>query len=77
MVLQLPDWIDYRSIIVDEEFSLNCEKMWSVFPKMDIDLELEEDKTIVFIYNIVLPLVEKEMTVGVFINNTLDVFYLL
>ena len=75
MILQLPDWVEYRSIIIDEDFFLNCEKNWSVFPKMDIDLELEEDKTIVFIYNVVVPLVEKEMTIGIFMNNILEVIF--
>jgi hypothetical protein len=73
MILQLPEWVDHKSIIVDDEFSLNCELTWSAFPKMDIELELEEDKTIVFIYNIVLPLVEKKMTIGLFMNNLLVV----
>ena len=72
-VLELPDFVDLRSIIVEEAFSLNCQNNWSIFPKMDIDLELEEDKTIVFIYNIVLPLVDKNMTIGIFMNNLLDV----
>lgn len=73
MLLQLPEYVDFRSILVEEEFSLACEGMWSVFPKMDIDLELEEDKTIVFIYNVVLPLIQKHMTVGIFLNNLLEV----
>ena len=73
MVLELPDWVDNRSIIEDEEFILNCYENWSVFPKMDIDLELEDDKTIIFIYNVVLPLTNKKMTIGIFINNLLDV----
>jgi len=73
MVLELPEYVDYKSIIIQEEFSLSCEQVWTVFPKMDIDLELEEDKTILFIYNIVLPLVQNEMTVGIFLNNLLEV----
>jgi hypothetical protein len=73
MILELPDWVDNRAIIVDEEFVLNCDENWSIFPKMDIDLELEDDKTIVFIYNVVLPLTNKKMTVGVFVNDLLDV----
>jgi len=73
MILELPDWVDNRAIIVDEEFVLNCDGNWSIFPKMDIDLELEDDKTIVFIYNVVLPLTNKKMTVGVFVNDLLDV----
>lgn len=82
MILELPDWVDNRAILVDEEFVLNCDESWSIFPKMDIDLELEDDKTIVFIYNVVLPLINKKMTVGVFINDLLDVkffycFYLI
>jgi len=72
MLLELPQFVDFRSIIVDEEFGLNCAEAWSIFPKMDIDLELEEDKTVVFIYSVVLPLVGKEMTVGVFINNLIE-----
>lgn len=76
MILQLPDWVDLQTIIVDEEISLNCEKTWNILPKMDIDLNLEDDKTIVFIYNVVLPLVEKQMTVGIFLNNLLDVHLL-
>lgn len=74
MILELPNWSDYRSITVDTEFTLNCEKMWTVFPKMDIDLELEEDKTILFTYSIVLPLVQKEMTIGIFVDNLLEVW---
>jgi hypothetical protein len=77
MILQLPDWVELKPIIVEEEFSLNCENVWSTFPKMDIELELEEDKTIVFIYNIVLPLVEKKMTIGIFLNSLLDVIFLI
>ncbi len=73
MVLQLPDWVDSRSILIDEEFVLNCDGQWSVFPKMDIDLELEDDKTILFLYNVVLPLTNKKMTVGIFVNDLLDV----
>lgn len=73
MILQLPEWVDYKSILIDNEYSLNCENTWSPFPKMDIELELEEDKTIVFIYNIVLPLVEKKMTVAIFMNNLIVV----
>ena len=72
MVLQLPEWVDLRTIIVDEEFSLNCERTWTVFPNMDISLELEEDKSILFLYNIVLPLVNKKMTIGIFLNNLLE-----
>lgn len=72
MVLELPNWVDYRLIRIDEQFSLSCDNNWTVFPKMDIDLELDADKTILFIYNIVLPLVEKKMTVGIFLNNRLD-----
>ena len=49
MLLELPEWVDFRSIIIEEEFQLNCSQVWSVFPKMDIDLELEEDKSILFI----------------------------
>ena len=41
---------------------------------MDIDLDLEEDKTILFLYSVVVPLVQKEMTIGIFMNNLLDVF---
>jgi hypothetical protein len=75
MILQLPDYVDFKSVIIQEEFTLNCEAIWSVFPKMDIDLELEEDKTILFIYNVVLPLVQNEMTVGVFLNNLIEVYF--
>jgi hypothetical protein len=73
MILELPNWVDNRAILIDEEFVLNCDETWSIFPKMDIDLELEDDKTIVFIYNVVLPLTNKKMTVGIFINDLLDV----
>lgn len=73
MILELPDWVDNRAILIDEEFVLNCDENWSIFPKMDIDLELEDDKTIVFIYNVVLPLTNKKMTVGIFVNDLLDV----
>lgn len=76
MVLQLPDWVDMRQITVNEEYTLNCDKQWTVFPKMDIDMELEEDKSILFIYNIVLPLVEKHMTIGIYLNNLLEVEYI-
>jgi hypothetical protein len=72
MVLELPEWVDFKSILVDEEFQLNCQSIWSLFPKMDIDLELEEDKTILFIYNVVLPLAQNEMTIGIFLNNLLE-----
>jgi len=54
---------------------LNCENQWTIFEKMDIDLDLEEDKTILFLYSVVVPLVQKEMTVGIFMNNLLDVSY--
>lgn len=40
---------------------------------MDIDLDLEEDKTILFLYSVVIPLVQKGMSLGIFINNLLDV----
>ena len=77
VAISMPNFLPASSasvaIIIDEEFTLNCEFSWSTFPKMDIDLELEEDKTIVFIYNIVLPLVEKKMTVAIFMNNLLVV----
>jgi hypothetical protein len=76
MVLELPDWVDNRAILVDEEFVLNCDENWSIFPKMDIDLELEDDKTIVFIYNVVLPLTNKKMTVSIFVNDLLDVRFI-
>ena len=76
-VLQLPEYIDLQKIIVDEEFTLNCDNSWTTFPKMDIDLELEDDKTILFIYNLALPLVNKKMSVGIFLNNILDVSLLL
>jgi hypothetical protein len=73
MVLQLPEWVDNRLITVDQEFNLNCSGSWSLFPNMDIDLELEEDKTILFIYNVVLPLLGKDMTIALFWNNLLEV----
>jgi len=75
MILELPNWVDNKAILIDEEFVLNCDETWSIFPKMDIDLELEDDKTIVFIYNIVLPLTNKKMTIGLFINDLLDVIF--
>jgi hypothetical protein len=73
MILQLPDYTDFKSISLDQEFALNCEDKWVVFPKLDIDLELEEDKTILFIYNVVLPLVDKEISVAIFMNNLIVV----
>jgi hypothetical protein len=73
MVMQLPDWVDNRIINVEEEFNLNCSGSWSLFPNMDIDLELEEDKTILFIYNVVVPLLGKDMTIALFWNNLLEV----
>jgi hypothetical protein len=75
MILQLPEYVDYKSITLDQMFSLNCEDKWSIFPKFDIDLELEDDKTILFIYNIVLPLENKEMSVAIFMNNLIVVSY--
>lgn len=72
MVLELPEWVDFKSIILDEEYQLNCNSVWSIFPKMDIDLELEEDKTILFIYNVVLPLAQNQLTIGIFLNNLLE-----
>jgi hypothetical protein len=73
MLLQLPDWVDNRVIIIGEEFNLNCNNLWTKFPNMDIDLELEEDKTVLFIYNVVLPILSKKMTVALFLNNVLEV----
>jgi hypothetical protein len=73
MVLQLPDFVDFKSIGIDQEFAINCDDKWVAFPKMDIDLELEEDKAILFIYNVVIPLVEKEMSVAIFMNNMIVV----
>jgi hypothetical protein len=67
------DWVSVNKIVIDNEFSLNCENAWTVFEKMDIDLDLEEDKTILFLYSVVVPLVQKNMTVGIFMNNLLDV----
>lgn len=67
------DWVSVNKIVIDNEFSLNCENQWTVFEKMDIDLDLEEDKSILFLYSVVVPLVQKSMTVGVFMNNLLDV----
>jgi hypothetical protein len=75
MIIRLPSWVDFKSIIVEEEFQLICEEVWTVFPKMDIDLELEEDKVILFIYNVVLPLVGNEMTIGFYLNNLLEVIF--
>ena len=72
MILELPQWVQHRAILLDEEFSLECSMNWAVFPKMDVYIELEEDKTILFSYNVVLPLVEKTMTVGIFLNNLLE-----
>ena len=72
MLLELPQWVTHRSLISDEEFQLDCAMTWSVFPKIDTYIALEEDKTILFIYNVVLPLVEKKMTVGIFMNNLLE-----
>ena len=40
---------------------------------MDIDLDLEEDKTILFLYSVVLPLIQKQMSIGIFLNNSLQV----
>jgi hypothetical protein len=68
------DWVSVNKIIIDNEFTLNCQNVWTTFDKMDIDLDLEEDKTILFLYSVVVPLVQKGMTVGIFMNNLLDVF---
>jgi hypothetical protein len=73
MILQLPEYVEFKSITVDQEFALNCEDKWLAFPKLDIDLELEADKTILFIYNVALPLVDKEMSVAIFIDNLINV----
>lgn len=64
-----------NKIVLDTEFTLNCENTWTVFDKMDIDLDLEEDKTILFLYSVVIPLVQKGMTIGIFMNNSLDVWF--
>lgn len=72
-VLQLPDWFNLQVVDIEEEFTLNCENTWVLFPKMDIDLELEDNKAILFLYNVALPLVDKTMTVGIFLNDILDV----
>ena len=62
-----------NKIIIDNEFALNCDNNWTVFEKMDIDLDLEEDKTILFLYSVVLPLIQKQMSIGIFLNNSLQV----
>ena len=75
-ILQLPQWFEMQVLDIEEEFVLNCEGEWNLFPKMDIDLELEDDKSILFLYNVVLPLVEKEISIGIFVNDILDVLFL-
>lgn len=74
-ILQLPQWFEMQVLDIEEEFVLNCEGEWNLFPKMDIDLELEDDKSILFLYNVVLPLVEKEISIGIFVNDILDVLF--
>ena len=71
-VLQLPEWFNMQIIKIEEEFTLESNDKWNEFPSMDIDLELEDDKSILFMYNIVLPLVEKSISVGIFVNNILE-----
>jgi len=71
-ILQLPDWFNMQVVDIEEEFVLNCDNKWTMFPKMDIDLELEDDKAILFMYNVVLPLVDKKISVGLFVNDILD-----
>lgn len=58
---------------IEDGFSLNCDDNWTMFPNMDIDLELEDDKAILFMYNVVLPLVNKQISVGIFVNDILNV----
>ncbi len=73
MMLELPEYVDFKVLKVNEEFALNCESVWTLFPLMNVDLELEDDKTILFVYNVVLPLVMNEMTVAVYLNNMIVV----
>lgn len=72
-ILQLPDWFNMQSVNIEEEFTLSCDGSWNLFPKMDIDLELEDNKSILFMYNVVLPLVNKNISIGIFLNDILDV----
>lgn len=72
-ILQLPDWFNMQVINLEDGFTLNCDNTWVMFPNMDIDLELEDDKAILFMYNVVLPLVNKQISVGIFVNDILNV----
>lgn len=72
-VLQLPEWFNLKKILIENEFSFNNDNNWNVFPDLDIDLELEDDKSILFMYNVVVPLIDNSMVVGIFVNNILQV----
>ena len=72
VLLELPEGVEVVQIDGDEETELKCNDEWNEFPKMKVYIEVDKDVNVVVMYNVVVPLVNKLMTVGVFINDRLD-----
>ena len=72
MVLELPDGVEVVQVNEDEEVEMKCDDEWNVFPKMKVYVEVDRDVNVVVIVNVVVPLVNKVMSVGVFVNDRFD-----
>jgi hypothetical protein len=73
MVLQLPDWTNINRVRIEKGFNFNCDGNWNDFPDMNKNIEISSSQMHLFIYNVVLPLNDKKMSVAIFLDNQIQV----
>ena len=72
VLLELPEGVEVVQVDGDEEVEMKCDDEWNAFHKMKVYIEVDRDVNVVVMYNVVVPLVNKVMTVGVFVNDRFD-----
>lgn len=69
MLLQLPDWSSFKKKKVKKPFKFLCEGTWINIPDMDFKLEIESKQTHLLIYNVVVPLKKKTMSIAIYLDD--------